>query len=98
MKSIPAATLTAVLLLPLSLHAQTARDFSGTWTMDTARSQSAQQGEAARLVTFVITQSPTQVRIETARGNEHENVLYPLTRTRAATASSVSTSPGHPEA
>lgn len=97
MSAIPAAALTAALLLPLTLHAQTTRDFSGTWTMDTARSQSAQQGEAIKPITCVITQSGTQVRIETTRGGENENVLYPLTKTRAI-SSSVSASAGHPEA
>jgi hypothetical protein len=84
MKHIPAAALTAFLLLPLALHAQTPRDFSGTWTMDLSRSQSAQQGEAVKPVTFVITQIPTQVRIETLRGTEKESVVYPLTRSRAS--------------
>ena len=97
MKHIPAAALAALLVLPLALHAQTPRDFSGTWTMDLARSQSAQQGEPIRPVTFVITQIPTQVRIETSRGNEKENVLYPLTTSRAA-ASPTPGGAGQPEA
>src|SRR5437763_9925305 len=83
MKHIPAVALTAFLLLPLALHAQTPRDFSGTWTMDLSRSQSAQQGEAIKPVTFVSTQIPTQVRIETQRGTEKENARYPLTKSRA---------------
>jgi hypothetical protein len=87
MKYIPAAALAALLLgLPLALDAQQPHDFSGTWTIDLARSQSAQQGEAIKPVTFVITQIPTQVRIETTRGNARENVLYPLTKTRANTS------------
>ena len=97
MKHIPAVALTAVLLLPLALHAQPTRDFSGTWTMDLARSEAAQQGEAIKPVTFVITQTATQVRIETTRGNEKENVLYPLTKSRAS-ASPAPTASGHPEA
>ena len=97
MKHIPAAALTAFLLLPLALHAQSAPDFSGTWAMDLARSQSSQQGEAIRAVTFVITQIPSQVRIETTRGNEKENVLYPLTKSRATTSPAPNAS-GQPEA
>ena len=97
MKHIPAAALTAILLLPLALHAQSTRDFSGTWTMDLARSQSAQQGEAIKPVTFVINQIATQVRIETTRGNEKENVLYPLTKSRAS-ASPAPGASGQPEA
>jgi hypothetical protein len=87
MKHTPAAVLSALLLLPLALHAQPTRDFSGNWTMDPARSQSAQQGEPFKTVTFVITQSSGQVRIETTRGNEKENVLYPLTKSRASSGS-----------
>ena len=92
-----AAKLTALLLFlfPLFLHAQPAHDFSGTWRMDPARSQSAQQGEPFKMVTFVITQGPGQIRIEATRGNDKENVLYPLTRTRAAVTSDA---PGQAEA
>lgn len=97
MKHIPAVALSAALLLPFAIHAQPARDFSGTWTMDPARSESAHQGEAVKPVSFVITQSAMQVRIETMRGNERENVLYPLTASHAS-ASPVSTAAGHPEA
>ena len=86
----PAATaFTALLLLllPAALHAQPPRDFSGTWQMDPSRSQSAQQGEPFKMVTFVISQSAGQVRIEATRGSEQENVLYPLTKSRAAPTS-----------
>jgi hypothetical protein len=44
------------------------------------------------MVTFVITQSVGQVRIETTRGKQKENVLYALTNSRASGAS------GQPEA
>ncbi len=83
MKRTPAAALAAVLLLPLSLRAQPP-DFSGSWTMDPVRSQSAQQGEPFKQVSFAITQSVGQVRIDTTRGNEKESVLYPLTKSRAS--------------
>lgn len=103
MKHIPAAALaalaaTAFLLLPLALHAQPAPDFSGSWKMDLSRSQSAQQGEAIKTVTFVITQLPMQVRIETTRGNEKENVLYPLTKSRASVSAGPGSSAGQAEA
>jgi hypothetical protein len=86
MKCTPAAALAAILLLPLALHAQAVPDFTGSWTMDAARSQSAQQGEPFKPVTFAITQSAGQVRIETTRGNEKENVLYALTKSRASSS------------
>ena len=92
MKYTPAAALTATLLLPLALHAQPTADYSGSWTMDPERSQTAQQGEPVTMVTFVITQSVGQVRIETTRGKQKENVLYALTNSRASGSS------GQPEA
>jgi hypothetical protein len=82
--SAAAAWTALLLLLPPTLHAQQARDFSGTWVMDPVRSQSAHQGEPFKMVTFVIAQSVGQVRIEATRGNDKENVLYPLTNSRAA--------------
>jgi len=95
MHHIPSAALIALLFLPASAHAQRTVDFSGTWTMDLARSESSQQGDPVRPVTFVITQLPTQVRIETTRGERTENVLYPLGRSRAFAAAS---GEAHPEA
>jgi hypothetical protein len=96
-----AMALTALFLLPLAipvaLHGQSTRDFSGTWRMDPARSQSAQQGEPFKMVTFVITQSTGQVRIEATRGTEKENVLYPLTTT-ASHAAPTSEGRAQPEA
>ena len=87
MKRTPAAALAAMLFLPV-LSAQSLPDFSGTWTLDPARSQSAQQGEPFKSVTFVIAQSVGQVRIEATRGNEKESVLYPLTKSRASLGAS----------
>jgi len=96
MHLIPPAALIAILFLPAASHAQRTIDFSGTWTMDLARSESSQQGASVKPVTFVITQLPAQVRIETTRGERLENVLYPLGRTRAASA--VAPGAAHPEA
>jgi hypothetical protein len=95
MHHIPSAALIALLFLPSPSHAQRTVDFSGTWTMDLARSESSQQGDPVRPVSFVITQMPTQVRIETTRGERSENVLYPLGRARALAATS---GEAHPEA
>jgi hypothetical protein len=66
--------------------------------MDLSRSESSQQGAEVKPVTFVITQNPTQVRIETTRGERVENVLYPLVRSRGATGTSGSSAAAHPEA
>jgi hypothetical protein len=96
MHCIPPAALIAILLLPAAPHAQRTLDFSGTWAMDLARSESSQQGASVKPVTFVITQMPTQVRIETTRGERLEDVLYPLGRARAAAAAP--SGAAHPEA
>jgi hypothetical protein len=95
MHRIPPAALIALFLLSAAPHAQRTLDFSGAWTMDLTRSESSQQGDPVKPVTFVITQTATQVRIETTRGERTENVLYPLGRARAAAAPS---GPAHPEA
>jgi hypothetical protein len=81
------AAFAALLILPHSLYAQTVPDFSGTWQMDVDRSQAPHQGEPFRMVTFVITQSEGQIRIDATRGNERDSVLYPLTKSRAAVSS-----------
>ncbi len=98
MHYIPPAALVALLFLPLTAHAQRSTDFSGTWSMDLSKSESSQQGAEVKPVTFVITQNPTQVRIETTRGERIENVLYPLVRSRGATGTSGSSAAAHPEA
>ena len=80
MKHLPAALLTATLFLPSTTYAQTS-DFSGTWTMDPARSESAQQGETIKPSTVVIAQTATELRVETMRGERHESVVYALGKT-----------------
>jgi hypothetical protein len=75
MHHFPPAALIALLFLPATTYSQRTIDFSGSWTMDLTRSESSQQGDAVKPVTFVITQMPTQVRIETTRGERIENVL-----------------------
>ena len=99
MKHIPLEALVTILFLSLAAHAQRTADFSGTWAMDLSKSESSQQGAAVKPVTFVITQTPTQMRIETTRGERIENVLYPLGRTsRGMTGTSGASGTAHPEA
>jgi hypothetical protein len=99
MKHLPPAALMTLLFLSVAAQAQRTADFSGTWTMDLAKSESSQQGAAVKPVTFVITQTPTQVRIETMRGERSENVLYPLGRTsRGTTGTSGASATPHAEA
>ena len=111
MKFLPATLLAATLFFPsttpapaqsfvegpaLSLvEGQTTSDFSGTWTMDLTPSESPHSGEPFKPVTFVIAQSDKDVRIDTTRGDQKENILYPLGRAARAVGTSAA---GHPEA
>lgn len=61
-------TFLVALALPVAASAQAPADFSGTWTMDLARSESPTYAEFVGPVTVVITQTPSEVRIETTRG------------------------------
>jgi hypothetical protein len=55
----------ASLLFVPGVSTQTRPDFSGTWRFDPNRSDSATYPELSRPVTLVITQTPSEVRIET---------------------------------
>jgi hypothetical protein len=78
MTHLPAAMLTVVLLTVSAARAQPAVDYSGTWKMDPARSESAHNGEPFRPVTLVIAQTATELRIDSTRGADKETVVYPL--------------------
>ena len=69
------AIVLALWILPAS---QATPDFSGTWTIDLARSESPHQGASFEPVTYVIAQSPTEVVIETRRGSGVSRASYPL--------------------
>ena len=56
--------------------AQSAPDFSGTWSMDLSRSEAAAQGTPIGPVTVVIRQAPGEVNIETTRNGRTEAVRY----------------------
>jgi len=71
-----AATLLASLVLPPSITAQAKPDFSGNWVMDASRSQSAVQNEPVKSMTVVITQSPTEITIDTRRDDRRQTVNY----------------------
>jgi hypothetical protein len=78
MKCLMPAVLVAALALPSTAHAQGKPDFSGTWTMDPSRSESAVQNEPIGPVTIVISQSDGEVRIETTRTQGKSVVTYKL--------------------
>jgi len=69
-------TLCIAALVQPGLAAQGQPDFSGTWTMDLSRSESAAQGPAIGPVTVAIQQSSAEVRIDTTRHGTTETVRY----------------------
>ncbi len=78
MNSVPAVVLvTAVLASPSSVS-QSPPDFSGTWTIDRERSESPHQGDAFTPPTYVITQTGSDVTIETLRGSARSTARYAI--------------------
>ena len=72
-----AACVTAVaLVIPAVGSADDDVNLSGTWKMDTARSESAHSGVQSGPVTLVIKQTPTELSIETRRGDQSETIVY----------------------
>jgi len=69
-------TLCIAVLVQPGLAAQGVPDFSGTWTMDLSRSETAAQGPAIGPVTVAIQQTAAEVRIETTRNGTTETVRY----------------------
>jgi hypothetical protein len=67
----------AIAFNSIAAGAQTAPDFSGTWTMDPTRSEAAAaQGTPIGPVTVAIRQTPGEVNIETTRNGRTEAVRY----------------------
>ena len=77
--------LAALIVSPPGLRgADTAHpDFSGTWHMDPARSESANSGAPSGPVTVVIKQSANEVSIETRQGEQTETLVYKLDGTES---------------
>ena len=81
----PVLVIALLLSIPGAIGQEAARaDFSGTWTMDAHRSESAHQDVQIGSVTLVISQTPTEITIETTRkqsknsGLFHEKLTYKL--------------------
>jgi hypothetical protein len=79
MKCLVVGVFTAAFVLPLGLFSQDKTDFSGTWVMDAARSESAHQGGPVELITLIITQTPSEVRIEKHSDQRNEVATYKFT-------------------
>ena len=80
MKSFLVAVFLAATFLQPASDAQARLDFSGTWKMDSARSASFGP------VTVVISQSPVEVKIDTTKEGETNEVTYKLDGSELKTA------------
>jgi hypothetical protein len=60
----------------VGLSGQSSPDFSGTWTMDSSRSEAAAQGTPIGPVTVAIRQTPGEIRIETTQNGTAGAVRY----------------------
>lgn len=69
-----------IFAMSLPLTAQPRPDFSGTWVMDTRRSDSAQATNSTRIssATLQIAQSDREVRIDAVRNGVAQAARYPL--------------------
>ncbi|MDH4063409.1 MAG: hypothetical protein OEW19_03340 [Acidobacteriota bacterium] len=73
---IVAAVVLASLPVPARAIAQTTPDFSGTWTMDAARSVSAVQNEPARSKSLTIQHGPAELTIVRTTDGESFTTRY----------------------
>ena len=78
MANVRSALLICSLVLPLPAHAQTRPDFSGTWSMDRSRSESAMQADPIGPTTVVITPIAGGLQIATTRDDKTATILYKL--------------------
>jgi hypothetical protein len=78
MKTAVLASLAFAFSFSTAATAQPRPDFSGNWRLDPNRSDSATYPELTRPVTLVITQTPTELRVETrtARGTSTDVAYF----------------------
>jgi hypothetical protein len=72
-RKLPLVTL--ALIFPFAAQTQGGSNFSGTWKMDPARSESAHQAVPIGPVTLVVNQTATELRIETRRRDPGETAI-----------------------
>src|SRR2546422_11750453 len=93
------ARFTLLLIFSFAAHPQDSSDFSGTWKMDPARSESAHQAVPIGPVTLVINQTATELRIETRRSGrggtamQSEILTYKLDGTESTIAAQIGAPP-----
>ena len=67
------------LMAPLPGTPDTKTDFSGTWEMDSARSESPHSGgDSQGPVTVVIKQTDSELSVETRRDGQRETIVYKM--------------------
>lgn len=81
MQRLLSAFFTAVLILLCAPGAGDHPDFSGTWSMDPARSESAHQAVPIGSVTLIIRQTPAELTIETRRSGSKKSPSFTETLT-----------------
>ena len=86
MKRIVLVMLLTALVRPITAGAQGKTDFSGTWTMDPTRSESAAQSAPIGPVTLNIRQNASELIIQTNHGSESYTVIYLLDGSEIANA------------
>lgn len=69
------------LILSLQPTVASMPDFSGTWTMDEGRSDSAQQEKFVSPMMLVISRADVTLTIETKRGDQVETIKYVIEAT-----------------
>src|SRR3954462_8360381 len=76
-RTVLATSVAAVTLLaPLLGMPDAKTDFSGTWEMDAARSESAHSGDSQSPVTVVIKQTASDISVETRQEGQSETIVY----------------------
>jgi hypothetical protein len=68
--------LAASLALAGGAHAQERPDFSGTWRLDAARSDLAAHTDASRPITVTITQTASEMRVDTVTASGTQSTTY----------------------
>jgi hypothetical protein len=67
-----------IVLLPAQLRAQTRPNFSGHWSMDPSRSESAMQNDPVGSMTVTITQTLIEMQMDISRDGKTGRVTYRL--------------------
>ena len=75
-------SLAAALALPQASPVPPTPDFSGSWTMDRARSQTLSDQKTFESIQLIIKQTAAEISIETTRGDKTWVKVYPMDKTQ----------------